>query len=40
MNGFKKCASILVVDDDADVLNALRLLLKPLVKEVVTEKNP
>ncbi|MEO1033489.1 MAG: sigma-54 dependent transcriptional regulator [Bacteroidota bacterium] len=35
-----KNASILVVDDDADVLNALRLLLKPLVKEVVTEKNP
>ena len=35
-----KNARILVVDDDADVLNALRLLLKPLVKEVVTEKNP
>ncbi|WP_223034621.1 sigma-54-dependent transcriptional regulator [Hanstruepera marina] len=31
---------ILVVDDDLDVLNALRLLLKPLVKEVVIEKNP
>ena len=31
---------ILVVDDDSDVLNALRLLLKPLVKEVVIEKNP
>ena len=35
-----KNASILVVDDDADVLTALRLLLKPLVKDVVTEKNP
>ncbi|GAB5564175.1 MAG: sigma-54 dependent transcriptional regulator [Winogradskyella sp.] len=35
-----KNASILVVDDDADVLNALRLLLKPLVKEVIVEKNP
>ncbi len=35
-----KNANILVVDDDADVLTALRLLLKPLVKEVVTEKNP
>lgn len=35
-----KNASILVVDDDADVLTALRLLLKPLVKEVITEKNP
>ncbi|GGI56901.1 sigma-54-dependent transcriptional regulator [Winogradskyella haliclonae] len=35
-----KNASILVIDDDADVLTALRLLLKPLVKHVVTEKNP
>jgi len=35
-----KNASILVIDDDADVLTALRLLLKPLVREVVTEKNP
>jgi len=35
-----KQASILVIDDDLDVLTALRLLLKPLVKEVVTEKNP
>ncbi|MDO1501720.1 sigma-54 dependent transcriptional regulator [Winogradskyella maritima] len=33
-------ASILVIDDDADILTALRLLLKPLVKEVVTDKNP
>ena len=35
-----KNATLLVIDDDADVLTALRLLLKPLVKEVVTEKNP
>ena len=35
-----KEATILVIDDDADVLTALRLLLKPLVKDVITEKNP
>ena len=35
-----KNASILVVDDDVDVLNAIRLLLKPMVKSVVTEQNP
>jgi len=35
-----KNAHILVIDDDADVLTAMRLLLKPLVKEIVTEKNP
>lgn len=35
-----KSASILVVDDDPDVLTAVRLLLKTEVKEVVTEKNP
>ncbi len=35
-----KNATILVIDDDADVLTALRLLLRPLVKEVITEKNP
>ncbi|MDH7448149.1 sigma-54-dependent transcriptional regulator [Aquimarina sp. 2201CG14-23] len=35
-----KEATILVIDDDIDVLTALRLLLKPLVKEVVVEKNP
>ncbi|MER2999358.1 sigma-54-dependent transcriptional regulator [Pontibacter populi] len=33
-------ASILVVDDDTDVLTAVRLLLRPQVKEIVTEKNP
>lgn len=35
-----KNSSILAIDDDADVLTALRLLLKPLVKSIVTEKNP
>ena len=35
-----KNATILVIDDDVDVLTALRLLLKPIVKEVVIEKNP
>jgi two-component system, NtrC family, response regulator HydG len=35
-----KNASILVVDDDPDVLTAVRLLLKTELKEVVTEKNP
>lgn len=32
--------SILAVDDDPDVLIAVRLLLKNEVKEIVTEKNP
>jgi DNA-binding NtrC family response regulator len=35
-----KNASILIVDDDTDVLTAVRLLLKTEVKDVVTEKNP
>lgn len=35
-----KKARILVIDDDTDVLTAVRLLLRPEVKEVVTEKNP
>ena len=35
-----KTASILVIDDDVDVLTAVRLLLRPEVKEIVTEKNP
>jgi two-component system, NtrC family, response regulator HydG len=35
-----KKASILIVDDDADVLTAVRLLLRPQVREIVTEKNP
>lgn len=35
-----KNASILIVDDDPDVLTAVRLLLKTEVKTVVTEKKP
>lgn len=35
-----KNASILVIDDDTDVLTAVRLLVRPEVKEIVTEKNP
>ena len=33
-------ASVLVIDDDTDVLTAVRLLLKTEAKEVTTEKNP
>ena len=33
-------ANILVVDDDKDVLTAVRLLLKPEVQNIVTETNP
>jgi two-component system, NtrC family, response regulator HydG len=33
-------ANILIVDDDTDVLTAVRLLLKSQVQSVVTEKNP
>lgn len=35
-----KNSSILIVDDDTDVLTAVRLLLKTEVTDVVTEKNP
>ncbi len=35
-----KNSSILIIDDDPDVLTAVRLLLKTEVKDVVTEKNP
>jgi two-component system response regulator HydG len=35
-----KQARILVVDDDPDVLIAVKMLLKTEVKEVITEKNP
>src|SRR6185436_17907622 len=35
-----KNASILVIDDDTDVLTAVRLLLKTEAREVITEKNP
>ncbi|MEO6136288.1 MAG: sigma-54 dependent transcriptional regulator [Ginsengibacter sp.] len=35
-----KNARVLVIDDDTDVLTAVRLLLKTEAKEVVTQKNP
>lgn len=35
-----KHACILVIDDDPDILTAVRLLLRPEVKEIITEKNP
>ncbi|MBE8715553.1 sigma-54-dependent transcriptional regulator [Sphingobacterium hungaricum] len=35
-----KKATVLVVDDDQDVLTALRILLKPKFKLVLTEPNP
>lgn len=35
-----KNANILVVDDDPDILTAVRLLLKTEARSVVTEKNP
>ena len=35
-----KNANILVVDDDTDVLTAIRLLLKSKVRDVITERNP
>lgn len=35
-----KNLNILVIDDDTDVLTAMRLMLKSLVKEVVVEKTP
>lgn len=35
-----KKATVLIVDDDPDVLTAVKLLLKPEAKEIITEKNP
>ena len=35
-----KKATVLIVDDDPDVLTAVRLLLKPELNEIITEKNP
>ena len=35
-----KNAKILAIDDDQDVLVAVKMLLRPEVKEIITEKNP
>jgi DNA-binding NtrC family response regulator len=35
-----KKATVLIVDDDPDVLTAVKLLLKPETREIITEKNP
>jgi two-component system, NtrC family, response regulator HydG len=35
-----KNAKILAIDDDQDILVAVKMLLRPEVKEIVTEKNP
>lgn len=35
-----KNASVLIIDDDPDILTAVRLLLKTEAKDVLTEKNP
>src|SRR5690606_11351828 len=35
-----KKATVLVVDDDQDLLTATRILLRPKVKEVIVEHNP
>ena len=35
-----KNATVLIIDDDTDVLTAVKMLLKTEVKEVVIEKNP
>ncbi|WP_266204914.1 sigma-54-dependent transcriptional regulator [Pontibacter kalidii] len=35
-----KKASVLLVDDDTDVLTAVRLLLRPHVRDIAVEKNP
>ncbi|CAN5801915.1 sigma-54 dependent transcriptional regulator [soil metagenome] len=35
-----KNATILIVDDDPDVITAVKLLLKTEVKEIVTDRNP
>lgn len=35
-----KNANVLAIDDDQDILTAVRLLLKPEAKSVATEKNP
>ncbi|MEP6610480.1 MAG: response regulator, partial [Mucilaginibacter sp.] len=35
-----KKANVLIVDDDPDVLTAVKLLLKTEAQEIITEKNP
>src|SRR5215211_4583150 len=35
-----KNASVLIIDDDTDVLTAVKLLLKTEAREVIIEKNP
>ena len=35
-----KNARILAIDDDQDILVAVKMLLRPEVKEIITEKNP
>jgi two-component system response regulator HydG len=35
-----KKATVLIVDDDPDVLTAVKLLLKTETQEIITEKNP
>lgn len=35
-----KDATLLIVDDDTDILTAVRLFLKYHIKEIITEKNP
>lgn len=35
-----KKATVLIVDDDQDLLTAVRILLRPKVKQVIVEKNP
>ena len=36
----KTSGRILVIDDDLDIRQAARIILKPYYKEVVTEDNP
>lgn len=35
-----KKATVLIVDDDQDLLTAVRIMLKPKVKQIIVEKNP
>lgn len=40
INNDTKKATVLIVDDDPDVLTAVKLLLKTEAQEIITEKNP